>query len=305
MMHDKDMAEAKDEDMKEAMHDKDMSEAKEEDMKEGYGKKPMSEEDKMDEAKEEVEEEVNLEELLSEMDAEMKEEEEMKEEKKEVMEAEEEEETEDEEESIEVEDMTEDELTKFVEEVIKDMVEAGELEAGEKMDMDMDMDMEVEDEEETMEMEEGMHGDKEMEEAMHGDKEVEEGSYKYEMEETMKEKDAELKEVYETVKILKKEINEVNLLNSKLLYTNKIFRNRNLTESQKVKVLNSFDKASNVKEVKLVFESLSTTLESKKSNIKESMGFASKPTGKAPITESKEVIHEDAMVARFKKLAGL
>lgn len=318
MMHDKDMTEEKDEDMKEAMRDKDMSEEMEKDMKEGYGKKPMSEEDKMDEAKEEVEEEINLEELLSEMDAEMKEEEKMEEEKKEVMEAEEEE-TESEEESVEIEDMTEDELTKFVEEVIKDMVEAGELEAGEKMDMDMDMDMEVEDEEETMEMEEAKEMDEnsttdskyqksgfaEEMKAKSNKSEMEEGSYKYEMEETMKEKDAELKEAYETVKTLRKEINEVNLLNSKLLYTNKIFRNRNLNESQKIKVLNSFDKASNVKEVKLVFESLSTTLESKKSNIKESMGFASKPAGKAPITESKEVIHEDAMVARFKKLAGL
>ena len=45
---------------------------------------------------------------------------------------------------------------------------------------------------------------------------------------------------------------------------------------------------------------------SEKSNIKESMGFASKPTGKAPIVESKtEVIQESEMVARFKKLAGL
>ena len=90
-----------------------------------------------------------------------------------------------------------------------------------------------------------------------------------------------------------------------MLYTNKIFRNKNLSESQKIKVLNSFDKATNVKEVKLVFESLSTTLEAKKKEIKESLGFASKPTGKAPIVESKEVIQEDAMVARFKKLAGL
>jgi hypothetical protein len=116
----------------------------------------------------------------------------------------------------------------------------------------------------------------------------------------------ELKEAYDVISTLRTEINEVNLLNSKLLYTNKIFRNKNLTESQKVQVLNSFDKAETVKEVKLVFESLSTALTAKKSNIKESMGFASKPTGKAPIVESKtEVVQESEMVARFKKLAGL
>jgi colicin import membrane protein len=115
----------------------------------------------------------------------------------------------------------------------------------------------------------------------------------------------ELAEAYKVINKLRRDINEVNLLNSKLLYTNKIFRNKNLTESQKVKVLNSFDKAETVKEVKLVFESLSTAFVAKKSNIKESMGFASKPTGKAPINESAPVVQEDAMVARFKKLAGL
>jgi hypothetical protein len=115
----------------------------------------------------------------------------------------------------------------------------------------------------------------------------------------------ELAEAYKVINKLRRDINEVNLLNSKLLYTNKIFRNKNLNESQKVKVLNSFDKAETVKEVKLVFESLSTAFDAKKSNIKESMGFASKPTGKAPINESAPVVQEDAMVARFKKLAGL
>jgi hypothetical protein len=139
-------------------------------------------------------------------------------------------------------------------------------------------------------MEEGAHDD--MKEGMHKDK----------MEEDVNE---ELAEAYKVINKLRRDINEVNLLNSKLLYTNKIFRNKNLNESQKVKVLNSFDKAETVKEVKLVFESLSTALDAKKSNIKESMGFASKPTGKAPINESAPVVQEDAMVARFKKLAGL
>ena len=150
-------------------------------------------------------------------------------------------------------------------------------------------------------MEEGAYGKMEEEDDMkEGKHEVEEG--KEEVEET---KEKELAEAYQVINKLRRDINEVNLLNSKLLYTNKIFRNKNLTESQKVKVLNSFDKAETVKEVKLVFESLSTAFVAKKSNIKESMGFASKPTGKAPINESAPVVQEDAMVARFKKLAGL
>ena len=122
------------------------------------------------------------------------------------------------------------------------------------------------------------------------------------------EENFELAEALKTIITLKDELNEVNLLNSKLLYTNKIFRNKNLTEGQKVKVLSAFDKATNVKEVKLVYNTLSEGLVAKsgKSQIKESLGMASKPAGVAPkrvINES--VVQEDAMVSRFKKLAGI
>lgn len=122
------------------------------------------------------------------------------------------------------------------------------------------------------------------------------------------EESVELAEALKTIIKLKDELNEVNLLNSKLLYTNKIFRNKNLTESQKVKVLSAFDKATNVKEVKLVYSTLNEGLVAKsgKSQIKESLGMASKPAGVAPkrvINES--VVQEDAMVSRFKKLAGI
>ena len=101
-------------------------------------------------------------------------------------------------------------------------------------------------------------------------------------------------------------MNEVNLLNAKLLYTNKVFRAKNLTESQKVKVLETFDKATTVKEVKLVFESLSfDTKPSKivKNPIRESLGGASKAMNtsntKRPILEVNE------QFSRMQKLAGI
>ena len=116
----------------------------------------------------------------------------------------------------------------------------------------------------------------------------------------------ELDEAYSTIKTLRSDLNEVNLLNAKLLYTNKIFKAKNLTESQKVKVLSTFDKASTVKEVKLVFESLSTSIAASnntvKAPIKESMGFASKASG---IVKKNQTIETDAVIARMKKLAGL
>ena len=100
-----------------------------------------------------------------------------------------------------------------------------------------------------------------------------------------------------------KETNATNLLNAKLLYTNKIFKSKNLNESQKVKVLSSFDKANTTKEAKLVYETLSEGLKVKKSTIRENLGRASKattiPTTKKPIVESNEVF------ARMQKLAGI
>ena len=100
-----------------------------------------------------------------------------------------------------------------------------------------------------------------------------------------------------------KTTNATNLLNAKLLYTNKIFKSKNLNESQTVKVLSSFDKANTVKESKLIYETLNEGLKTKKSNIKENLGRASKattvPTTKKPIVESNDVF------ARMQKLAGI
>ena len=119
----------------------------------------------------------------------------------------------------------------------------------------------------------------------------------------LEEKEEELKEAYATINTLKSSLTEVNLLNAKLLYTNKIFKGKNLTESQKVKVLGAFDKAGTVKETKLVFETLNEGLKTKKSPIKESLGAASRPTGN--FKTKKPIIKTDPMVERFQKLAGL
>ena len=117
----------------------------------------------------------------------------------------------------------------------------------------------------------------------------------------------EMKEALETIEQLKKDLHETNLLNSKLLYVNKIFKANNLTESQKVNIIAAFDKAETVKEVKLVFETVSeNVVTSKKEQVSESKvkGMASKATG---TTASKpEVINEVSdTVRRMQKLAGI
>jgi len=115
----------------------------------------------------------------------------------------------------------------------------------------------------------------------------------------------ELEQALETIEQLKVDLHETNLLNSKLLYVNRIFKANNLNESQKVNVIAAFDKAETVKEVKLVFETVSENMVTKKeTTIKEHKGMASKATGTT--ARKPEVISEvsDA-VRRMQKLAGI
>ena len=119
-----------------------------------------------------------------------------------------------------------------------------------------------------------------------------------------------LEESYKTVKHLKSVINEVNLLNAKLLYTNKLFRNFELSESQKMKVIENFDRATTTRETKLVFTTLAESFNkpAKKRVVKES--YASRPSAStAPSKEFKEntqILSEGFEHAnRWKKLAGL
>jgi hypothetical protein len=206
-------------------------------------------------------------------------------------------ESEEEDEEIDLENMSEDDLKSFIETVIADMVSAGELEAGEGM--------EGEEGEEGMEDEEGMEG----EEGEEGEMEMmaEMKKMKKEVEEAKKAKEKaekELKEALSTVSTIRTELQEVNLFNAKLLYTNKIFKAKNLSESQKVKVLAAFDKAASVKEAKLVFETLSEGFVEKKAPMNESLirGGASKATG---VATKKPILESYDQVARWQKLAGI
>ena len=368
---------------------------KDDDRKDGGESKETKRTEKMKYGKdlaeaEDIDEEMDLDELLAEIDGELEEdartdaEEEgyldgMKDEKEDM-------EDDEEDEDIDLEEMSEDDLKSFIEDVIRDMVEGGELEAGDEFEVEddeegedeeeVDVDVDVEDEETVDENArtdaeeegylDGMHDEKEDldEGAMDklkqlyndkellskivtvdgekvsikdllqlaasgatggmkksgaghdiGPKEVAEPAWKQNQRrqwDGKMDQDKDITGVSETEEIdeMKKEIEElrsdlqeVNLLNAKLLYTNKIFRAKNLQEAQKVKVLEAFDKASSVKEVKLVFETLNEGIKNTpKTQIKESLGSASKAAGvaqKAPIVEI------DSQVARWQKLAGI
>ncbi len=122
---------------------------------------------------------------------------------------------------------------------------------------------------------------------------------------------AELEEALAVIKSLKGTINEVNLLNAKLLYANKLFRGYNLTNEQKVKVVENLDRTSTVREVKLVYATLSESMkftgtERKVAQVKKNIteGIASK--AQASTAPKKEIIAESNELAnRFKQLAGI
>ena len=119
-----------------------------------------------------------------------------------------------------------------------------------------------------------------------------------------KKMEEDLKLALEAVNTLRTELNEVNLLNAKLLYVNKIFKAKNLNESQKLTVIKAFDKAESAKEAKLVYESLSTTFTAKveKRQIKESLGFASKAAG---VAAKPLIVESNDFVTRMQKLANI
>ena len=123
------------------------------------------------------------------------------------------------------------------------------------------------------------------------------------------EKEAELEEALKVIRSLKGTINEVNLLNAKLLYSNKLFRSYELTNEQKMKVIETLDRTHNVREVKLVFATLAESMK---------VGNTSKKAGNKKLTESfasnvvkstapkKEIIAEsNEMADRFKQLANI
>jgi len=220
-------------------------------------------------------------------------------------------EAEEEDEDIEVKDMEVDDLKNLIRDIIaQEMGDGGEeeldgvdMDAGAEMEPAMD-DMEVGAEDDEIDLDELLA---ELESATN--EEIEE-EVTEEVEEEVKEdvvnEESELTEALATIETLQSQLQEVNLLNAKLMYVNKVFKANNLSESQKVNIIAAFDKAETVKEVKLVFETVSENVVTKKTTkVNESkLGSASKATG---TTASKpEVINEvSSAVQRMQKLAGI
>jgi len=179
-----------------------------------------------------------------------------------------------------------------------------EVYAEEDEDEEVEETEDVEDEVETTEEEEELDLD-EIIKSLTEEDEDEDETVAESDDEKMAEKEEELEEAYSTIRSLKATINEVNLLNAKLLFSNKLFKSHNLTEGQKMKIIETLDRALNTREVKLVYSTLAESLSSgasKKATIKE--GIASRPT-KSTAPAKEVIVETNQFSSRMKKLAGL
>ena len=131
----------------------------------------------------------------------------------------------------------------------------------------------------------------------------------------------ELAEYRSAVVYLRDRINEVNLLNAKLLYTNKLFKQASLNNEQKLKVIESFDLTKSVREAKLVYATLAESFNfggkktvvaapATKKVVSQTVrsiteGLASKPVASTRPTKAAVLTEGAEMANRFKKLAGI
>ena len=124
---------------------------------------------------------------------------------------------------------------------------------------------------------------------------------------------AELNEAMSTVQYLRDQLNEVNLLNAKLLYTNKLFNQFNLDQKQKLKVVETFDLSKSIREVKLSYTILSESYSLGGSVVRKTNttaktiteGLASKPVASTAPKKDLIVENSNVMASRFQKLAGI
>ena len=125
----------------------------------------------------------------------------------------------------------------------------------------------------------------------------------------------QLNEAEEVIKYVKGQLNEVNLLNAKLLYTNKLFKEYNMHNEHKMRIVEMFDLAKTVREVKLTYANIAESLNISGNNTRKKVvattnssvqsiteGLASKPVGS---TKPKEIITEGKFATRMKQLAGI
>ncbi len=109
----------------------------------------------------------------------------------------------------------------------------------------------------------------------------------------------------EVVESLKENVQDVNLSNARLLYTNRTLRNTSLNERQKERIVEAISKAGSVEEAKTIHETLQSTVASTPKRGPQSLSEAiTRPTSVIRASR-KEEPKVDPFTARMRKLAGI
>jgi hypothetical protein len=238
----------------------------------------------LEENEEDLEEDFDLSSILAELsdDEDKMNEAEDEEAEDEEMDAEDDEAEMEDEEAASITDLTMDELKDIIKDIISSEMDSDEMDAdmgdmGDEDEMSMDLGGEEGGEEVGIEMdadEEEEIDEIDLEELLAeldalGESDDDKEMYEAKKKKEDKDDKDDMKEAIDTIETLRNELNEVNLLNAKLLYVNKVFKAKNLNESQKLKVIAQFDKATTAKEAKAIFESMNNAIaKSKKSTIR-------------------------------------
>ncbi len=109
----------------------------------------------------------------------------------------------------------------------------------------------------------------------------------------------------EVVSSLRENVQDVNLSNARLLYTNRTLGNTSLNERQKQTIVEAISKAGSVEEAKTIHETLQSTVSSTPKRRTQSLSEAiTRPTSIIRASR-KEEPQADPFTVRMRKLAGI
>jgi len=116
-----------------------------------------------------------------------------------------------------------------------------------------------------------------------------------------------LNEYRSAVETLREQLTDLNLFNAKLLYVNKLLQNKDIGSSQRRAVVESIDKARSLREVKLVYKTLTESFSKASSGVlresatRRALGSSSKLTGRASAHSASTEVNRWSVLAGIKE----
>ena len=105
---------------------------------------------------------------------------------------------------------------------------------------------------------------------------------------------------------MKESLQDVNLSNARLLYTNRVLRNTSLNERQKDRIVEAISKSDSVTEARTIYNTLQSTVESAPNRGPKTLSEAiSRPTSVIRASHAESTPKQDAFAERMKRLAGI